>query len=293
MNSTARQFPVGRGPHFRGDAEPLQHRPAGWGSDNRRKPFPAGNSRAPGRASASRPRHKTPRSSRPPDRFPRWRHPTFSSSFERPLRRYTDLPRAAVEGKARPEQESARGAAQAGRVPDARPVRPRHLRGQSARPAQTGRLLFHALEDGGGRSEDARAARGGLGFRNAHRGERSGVAPARGQADQGIPAALQHLVPRRQALPRRESRSDGGVAAFSPGALQEGRRRALLRAVRACRGAAADAQFHAQKIWRPHFRARLADGARVEIVHLPGADAAERNQRARLIANVSRRRRNF
>ena len=81
--------------------------------------------------------------------------------------------RAAVEGKARSEQESARGAAQTGRVSDARPVRPRHLRGQSARSAETGRLLFHAVEDGGGRPQNARPARGRLGFRNAHRGERS------------------------------------------------------------------------------------------------------------------------
>ncbi len=40
-----------------------------------------------------------------------------------------------------------------------------------------------------------------------------------GQADQGIPAALQHLVSRRQALPRREGRSDGGMAALSSGAF--------------------------------------------------------------------------
>ena len=73
-----------------------------------------------------------------------------------------------------------------------------------------------------GRHQDARAARCGLGFRNAHRAQRSGIAAARRQADQGISAALQHLVSRRQTLSRRQSRSDGRMAAVSPGAFQEG-----------------------------------------------------------------------
>ena len=123
--------------------------------------------------------------------------------------------------------------------------------------------------------------------------ERSGIAPARRKADQGIPAALQHFVSRRQALPRRQSRSDGGMAALSPGALQEGRRRALLRTVCACRGAAADAQLHAQEIRCADFRSGRADGARIEIVDLSGADAAERNRAPELIASVSRKRANF
>ena len=75
---------------------------------------------------------------------------------------------AVVEGKAGPEQKGPRGAAQTGRVSDARPVWPRDLRRQSARSAQARRLVFHAFEDGGGGFENARAARGGLGFRNAH-----------------------------------------------------------------------------------------------------------------------------
>ena len=80
---------------------------------------------------------------------------------------------------------------------------------------------------------------------------------------------------------------------FRSGAFQEGRRRALFRAVRPCRRAAADAEFHAQKIRSADFRPRRADGARIEIVDLSGADAAERDQRRQPIGSGSRRRRNF
>ena len=53
--------------------------------------------------------------------------------------------------------------------------------------------------------------------------------------------------------------------------------------------AAANAQLHAQEIWRAHLWSRLADGTRVEIVDLSSADAPERNQRRSCIASVSRR----
>ena len=227
MKSTAASFPCGAARTSVGHAEALQHRPASRVQTIAADFFPRESRalqderaqaglRAKGRAARAR------RTAPHDGDIPHFRLASRCGRHEPPLHQYSPLPRAAVERKARPEQESARGAAQAGRVSDARPLRPRHLRRQSARPAQAGRLLFHALENGGGRSENARAARGGLGFRDAHRGERSRVAPARGQADQGIPAALQHLLPRRQTLPRRESRSDGRMAAFSSGAFQEG-----------------------------------------------------------------------
>ena len=49
----------------------------------------------------------------------------------------------------------------------------------------------------------------------AHGEERARVAAARGQADQGIPAALQRQLPRRQALPAREGESRRSVPALS------------------------------------------------------------------------------
>src|SRR6185436_2694408 len=69
------------------------------------------------------------------------------------------------------------------------------------------------------------------------------------------------------------------MAPFSPGAFQEGRWRALLWSVCACRGLAADLEFHAQEIWRTDFWSRGADRARAEIIYLPGADALERDRR--------------
>ncbi len=102
----------------------------------------------------------------------------------------------APKRKARPDPESARGAAQTRCVLDARSLQSRHLRGESAGPAQTRRLLLHALQAGPGRHQDARDARCGLGLRNPHGAERAGVALARRQADQGISAALQHFVSR-------------------------------------------------------------------------------------------------
>src|SRR5256885_9226039 len=179
--------------------------------------------------------------------------------------------------KTRPGEKGARSAAQAGRLPDARSVWSRHLRWQSARSAEARRLVFYAVESRAGRYQNAGLARCSLGFRDAHGPKRAGVASARGQTHQGISAALQYLVPRRQALPRRESRSDRGMAAISVGAFQERRRRALLRPVRPRRRAPANAQFHAKKIWRPDIRTWFADGARIEIGDLSGADAVERD----------------
>src|SRR5439155_3269295 len=69
------------------------------------------------------------------------------------------------------------------------------------------------------------------------------------------------------------------MAAFSPGPIQKGRRQPLLRSVRACRSAAADIKFYAQKIWCAHLWPRLADRARIEILDLSSAGAFERDQR--------------
>src|SRR5437764_9363897 len=72
------------------------------------------------------------------------------------------------------------------------------------------------------------------------------------------------------------------MAAISVGAFQERRRRALLRPLRPRRGIAPDVEFHAKKIWCPDIRAWFADGARIEIGDLSGADAVKRNQRRAL-----------
>src|SRR5882762_11514607 len=69
-------------------------------------------------------------------------------------------PRGCIEKReARSTEESARGAAQAGCVLNARPVQPRDLRRQSTRPSQARELVFPAFEIGPGRFENARHAR--------------------------------------------------------------------------------------------------------------------------------------
>src|SRR5437763_11545838 len=69
------------------------------------------------------------------------------------------------------------------------------------------------------------------------------------------------------------------MAALSPGAIQKRRWQPLFWPLCACRRAAADAELHAQEIWRPHIRTRRAYGARIEIVDLPGPGPLERNRR--------------
>src|SRR4029453_10017179 len=69
------------------------------------------------------------------------------------------------------------------------------------------------------------------------------------------------------------------MAAFPARAIQKGRWRPLLRSVCAFRCAAANAEFYAQEIWSTHVRSRFANGTRIEIGDLSGADAFERNQR--------------
>src|SRR6266542_582540 len=69
------------------------------------------------------------------------------------------------------------------------------------------------------------------------------------------------------------------MAAFSPRSVQKGRWQPLLRSIRACRSAAADVKFYAQKIRGAHLWPRLADRARTEILNLSGAGAIERDQR--------------
>ena len=240
-----------------------------------------------------------PHNSTRPGRFPRWRHPTFSSTLQscgRHGRRYTSHSLTSVPlSKEKPDLNK-----KVHEVP--------HKPGVYLMRDRFGRVIYV------GKARDLRKRVGSYfmpskmavadlktralleavwDFETHTVAERSGIAAARRQADQGISAALQHLVSRRQTLSRRESRSDRGMAAFSPGALQEGRRRALLRTVCACRSTAADAQFHAQKIRRADFRPGGADGARIEIVHLSSADAPERNRRRNLSPSVSRKRRIF
>ena len=52
-----------------------------------------------------------------------------------------------------------------------------------------------------------------------------------------------------------------------------------FRPIRACRRAAANAEFHAQEIWRAHVWARRADRARIEVFDISGARPLERDQR--------------
>src|SRR6266498_3006762 len=69
------------------------------------------------------------------------------------------------------------------------------------------------------------------------------------------------------------------MAAFSPRSVQKGRWQPLLRSIRACRSAAADVKFYAQKIRGAHLWPRLADRPRTEILDLSCAGAFERDQR--------------
>src|ERR1041385_3454981 len=77
------------------------------------------------------------------------------------------------------------------------------------------------------------------------------------------------------------------MAAISAGPFQEGRRRALLRTLRACGSVAADTELHVKKIWRPDVWAWFTDGARIEIGDVPGADTLERDQR-RIVSRARR-----
>src|SRR4029077_16101755 len=88
-----------------------------------------------------------------------------ASSFPLRSSRVNLLPGDCIEKReARSTEESARGAAQAGCVLNARPVQPRDLRRQSTRPSQARELVFPAFEIGPGRFENARPARRDMEF---------------------------------------------------------------------------------------------------------------------------------
>src|SRR4029077_7276534 len=88
-----------------------------------------------------------------------------ASSFPLRFFRVNFLPGDCIEKReARSTEESARGAAQAGCVLNARPVQPRDLRRQSTRPSQARELVFPAFEIGPGRFENARPARRDMEF---------------------------------------------------------------------------------------------------------------------------------
>src|SRR5258707_3101344 len=69
------------------------------------------------------------------------------------------------------------------------------------------------------------------------------------------------------------------MAAFSAGPIQKGRWQPLLWPVRARRGAAADVEFHAQKIWCAHLWPGRTYGAGIEMLDLSITSATERDQR--------------
>src|SRR5689334_23006211 len=69
------------------------------------------------------------------------------------------------------------------------------------------------------------------------------------------------------------------MATVSTGTVQERRRRPVFRTLCSRGGAPTNAQLHAKEVRGADLRSRRTDGTRVEIVHLSGADAPERDRR--------------
>ena len=144
--------------------------------------------------------------------------------------------------------------------------------------------LLHAFAPPDGGHEDPGAHREHLGFRVPRRQDGAGVPAAGEPFDQGVPAPVQCVVARRQGLPISEGERGRPDPALPVDPDAQGRRGALLRAVRARGGAAGDAEPDAGQVRAALVPSVPAGGVRLQALPRAGHQEMSRAVRGKNLA---------